>query len=356
MTRKIAWYAASLLLPLAFALQPVPALAQGEPDAPSQQDVAAAKQKAGDGLTAYRANEFEKALALFQQAKVVYPSAQVLRLEGYCHLALEHWLEAAVSMDAALESQLGPLPPEDRKDVEQQLEKAMLHVGMLSISSTVPGAKLSVDGQEPTVLPMNKPLKLLIGKHKVTVSAPDHDDISEEVTIEPKATVEKTLDPTVKKKEEVKEAPPPPPPPPPARKAWFPMQREISYAAAGTGVLLGGVALTTGLVSAHLRGNVENDVTIHKQNYGENCDKNDYRQCVHDRAIINNTADQADSFRNATIGLGIAAGVLTAAGVVFFIFSGEHKTESAPKSTAIVKSLSCGGSPLGRSFNCSGTF
>ncbi len=165
MSSKIARHAASLLLSLALTSAPAFAVAQGEPppaDSPSQQDVAAAKQKAVEGLMAYRANEFAKALTLFQQAKTVYPSAQVLRLEGYCHLALEHWLEAAVSMDAALESQLGPLPPEDRKEVEQQLGKAMIHVGMLSISSTVPGAKLSVDDQEPVVLPMNKPLKLLM--------------------------------------------------------------------------------------------------------------------------------------------------------------------------------------------------
>lgn len=147
------------------------------------------------------------------------------------------------------------------------------------------------------------------------------------------------------------------------------MQRPISYAAAGTGVALGATALVTGLVSAHLRSNVESDVNIHKQNFGENCDKGNYGLCAYDRVLINNTADQADRYRNATLGLAIAGGVLTAAGVVLFIFSAEDKDQTpsteaqpapkaghrqAPRNTAKA-SFSCGLSSLS-SLTCAGTF
>lgn len=329
--------AALLALSAALALAPGAALAQdpASPHTPSPQEIAIARQTAFEGLTAYQAGEFEKALSLFQQAKAVYPSAQVLRLEGYSLLALEQWEKAADAMDAAIESQIGPLPPADRKDVEEQLAKAMVHLGLVNVSSTVPEAKLSINGGAPLALPLNKPIRMLAGKHKLVVSAPEHDDVLEEVTLEGGGkTLEVTLNPAPKKKDEPPPPPPKlPPPPPPKKPGWFPMQRPIGFAAAGAGVALGGAALVTGLVSAHIRGNVEEDYGLHKQNFGESCDKGDYRLCVFDRAVINNDADRADGLRDATVGLVVTASVLVAGGVALIVFAGDGSDEKASPKT-----------------------
>jgi hypothetical protein len=298
----------------------------------SPQEIAIARQTALEGLTAYRAGQFDKALALFEQARAVYPSAQVLRMEGYSLLALDQWIKAADSMDAALTSEIGPLSPEDRTDVEQQLAKAMVHLGVINISSTVPGAQLTVDGGAPIALPLNKPLRMLEGKHTFVVTAPDHEDASEEISLEGGKAIDKVLDPT-KKKAVVVEAPKPPPlpPPPPKKTSWFSMQREIGIAAGGAGVALGVATLTTALVGAHIRSNVATDVDLHKKNFGETCNKGDYRLCTFDRAVINSDADRADGLRDASVGLGIAAGVLVASGVVLVIFSGDSSAKPTEK-------------------------
>jgi hypothetical protein len=211
----------------------------------------------------------------------------------------------------------------------------MVHLGMLSVSSTVPGATLSVNNGEAMTLPLNKPIRLLAGKHQVAVSAPEHDDVLEEVTIEGGGkTLEVTLNPTPKKKDEPPPPKPKPPPPPlpPKKQGWFPMQRPIGFAAGGAGIALGGAALVTGLASANLRGNVESDVAIHTQHYGDACNKGDYRLCVFDRAVINNDADRADALRNATVGLVVGAGVLVAGGVLLIVFAGDGSDdEPQPK-------------------------
>lgn len=314
----------------AFALLGSPAAATAQTASP--QEIALAKQTAKDGLVAYQAGQYDKALSLFEQARAVYPSAQVLRLEGYSLLALDRWMPAAEAMDAALVSEIGPLDAEDKADVEQQLAKAMAHIGVVNISSTVPGAKLSVDGGEPMALPLNKPLRMAPGAHAFVVTAPEHDDAKEEITLEGGKPVDKVLDPIKKKPVEV-EPPKPPPPPPPPKKGWFPMQREIGFGAAGVGVALGGATLMTALMSANIRSNVATDVDIHKKNYGESCDRGDYSLCVFDRAVINNDADRADALRNAALGMGIAAGVLAASGVVLIVFSGDSSAKPAPKDT-----------------------
>ena len=345
------------------ALSPGEALAQGAPPTASPQEIALAKQTAGEGLDAYRANDFARALSLFQQAKAVYPSAQVLRLEGYSLLALERWEEAAASMEAALESQVGPLQAPDRKDVNEQLARALVHLGTLNVASVVPGAKVSIDGREPVPLPLNKPVRLAEGKHTIVVSAPDHEDASEELSLEGGKAVDRTLDPKPIKKDEPPPPPPPvAPPPPPKKSGWFPMQRPIGFAMAGAGLAVGGAALATGLAAAHIRSNVASDVAIHTTNFGKNCDKGDYRLCVFDRAVINNYADRADMLRDTTVGLAIGAGVLAAGGVVLIIFAGDDKADAAPADntgTAPPKAaggrVACGlfASP---GLACSGTF
>jgi tetratricopeptide (TPR) repeat protein len=327
--RRFTTLAPAALLALAALTSPGAAAAQAPTASP--QEIAIARQTAFEALTAYRAGQYEKALQLFEQAKAVYPSAQVLRLEGYTLLALEQWVKAADSMDASLTSEIGPLSPEDRADVGQQLAKALAHLGIINISSTVPGAKLAVDGGEAMALPLNKPLRLIEGKHTFVVTAPEHDDAEEEISLEGGKTVDRVIDPKPTKPAVVEKPPPPkpPPPPPPPKAGWFPMQREIGIATGSVGIALGGATLATALVAAHLRGNVAADAKLHTQNFGQNCELSDYRLCLFDRAVINNDADRADALRNASIGLGIAAGVMTAAGVVLFVFSGDSSAKPA---------------------------
>src|ERR1700722_16751953 len=170
----------------------------GPASAQSPAEVNLAKQTAGEGLAAYQAGEFDKALGLFNQARKIYPSAQILRMIGYSELALDHWLKAVEPLEAALEAKITPLSKDDRKDVQDQLAKALAHVGTVAVSSKVPGAQLSVDGGEPRALPLDKPLRLGEGPHKLVVTAPERLDAVNELKVEGGRTLEVALEPALK--------------------------------------------------------------------------------------------------------------------------------------------------------------
>lgn len=325
--------------PRSVSAQPTSPGAQTAPAAArtaSPQEIALARQTALEGLSAYRAGQFDKALSLFEQARAVYPSAQVLRMEGYSLLALERWEKAAESMEASLTSQIGPLDESDRADVKQQLEKALAHLGTVLVTSSVKGATLEVDDGEPRPLPLEKPVRLLEGKHWFKVRAVDHEDAEEEITVEGGKAIERTIDPKAKEKPK-KEAPPPPKPPPPAPKGWFPGQLPVGIAVGSAGLALGGATLITALAGARIRSNVEADVATHTQNYGEGCDRGDYRLCMFDREVINRDADRADGLRDASVWMGIGAGVLVASGLTLVIFA-DHGPSASSKSGAAASS------------------
>lgn len=352
----------ALCLLAALALTPLfassPALAQ-TPDEINQ-----ARASAKEGLAAYKADDFKKALILFDSARKLYPSAQILRMTGYSYLALEQWEKAADLMDQAVLSQLGPLEAPDKKDVADQLEKAMAHLGFVSVTSTVAGAELTLDDRDPQKLPLEKPIRLLAGKHTIKVRAPEHTDATQEVTIEPGKTAEVKLSPVpIPKKVEPPPPPPKPKPPPPPPKGWIPMQFVIGAGAAGAGLVLAAGAIATGAGALHLTDQVNNDIKLHKQGYGENCDRYPslVDQCRFDRYVINYDSDRANTLANISLGTGIAGGVLLAGGATLILFSPQGplgpKPAPAPKDdeAAPKTQVACGILPSG-GVTCAGTF
>lgn len=323
---------------------------------PTAEEIEAARQTARDGLAAYKSADYAKAVGLFEKARAVYPSAQVLRMAGYSHLALQRWQEAVGALEAALGAELGPLSPEDRKEVEDQLAKALAHFGKVAVTTSVKGATLLVDDDPPRELPLAQPLRLLEGGHHLVVRAPGHRDAVDDVVVEGGKELDVSLDP----KPTAAPPPPPPPkePPPPPEPGWqgtrlIPAQREIGLAAAGTGLALGGAALVTALAGAHLRSNVEGDVSTHEQNYGSSCDRGEYRLCVYDRAVINNDADRADALRDSSVWLGIGGGALFAIGTTLFLIAPDGPLASKESKKPQV-GLSC--APGLGGIACAGTF
>jgi hypothetical protein len=344
--RRVALLGMSLSVVLALA---GPALAQ------SPEEIKVARQTAGDGLVAYRAGQFDKALSLFAQARAVYPSAQILRMVGYTELALDHWQKSLEALEASLKSTVGTLPESDRKDVQEQLNKVLVHFGSIHVSSRAPDATVSVDGGPAQPLPLDKPLRLLEGKHTVTVTAPDHLDATQDVTVVGGKRLELPIEP--EKKPEPPPPPPPkpppaPPPPPPPPKPWIPAQRPIGFGLAGTGVALGVGAVITAISAAQIRASVAENVDVHTKRFGNQCTGIDRKLCQFEVALINHDADRADALRDATIGLSISAGVLAAGGAVLLIFAPRESPKPAPASGLAVQ---CG--PFGSvGLACAGAF
>lgn len=327
--------------------------------AQSADEIKIARQTAGEGLQAYNAGEFEKALGLFTQARAVYPSAQIVRMLGYSELALEHWEKALVALEASLESKISPLGKEDKKEVSENIAKALSHIGTVTVTTKVKGAKLTVDGGEPMALPLEKPLRLNEGVHKLVVTAPEHLDATNDLKVEGGKPAEVAMEPPAKPKPK-----PPPPPPPipqePERKEWVPQQRLVGLAAMGGGVAFGAAALITMTQWVHWKGLAKTDYDAHVKNFGKSCQAGD-RLCAYDVEITNREADTANSLRNASLGLGITAGVLAATGAVFFFLAPKKKApappadNTAPPPEPPVVSFGCG--PGGElAVICRGTF
>ena len=308
--------------------------------AQSPAEINLAKQTAGEGLAAYNAGAFDKALALFSQARKIYPSAQILRMIGYSELALEHWGNAVDALDLALDSSVTPLSKDDQKDVHEQIAKAMKHLGTVTVSSKVAAAALSVDGGEPRRLPLDRPLHLPEGPHRLVVTAPEHLDAARDLAVLGGQSIEVALDPA----EKPAPRPLPPPPPPPPRSESAPGRRAAGFALAGAGVAFGGAALVTILEAAHWRSMAASDAATHLSFYGDRCAMGDPRLCAFDVAVTNREADVADQLRNAAAGLGIAAAVLAATGVVLVVVSPRERPRP-PDAASVAKppiSVRCG--------------
>src|SRR4051812_30927760 len=99
--------------------------------AQSPEEIKIARQTAVEGFAAYQANEFDKALGLFKQARAIYPSAQVLRMVGYSELALKSWNNALEALEASLDAKIAPLSKDDRKDVQENITAALSHLAAI---------------------------------------------------------------------------------------------------------------------------------------------------------------------------------------------------------------------------------
>ena len=342
---------------IGLCLTAAPAYAQ------SPSEINLAKQTAGEGLAAYNANEYEKALGLFNQAKKIYPSAQIFRMVGYSELALEHWTKALDALEGALDAKVSPLTKEDKKDVQDNIAAAAAHVGTVNVTTKVAGAKLVVDGGEPLPLPLEKPFRLAEGPHKLVASAPpDRLDAVNDLKVEGGKTVEIALEPPVKAKPLPPPPPPPPPPPKPEPKGLIPQQRLVGIAATGGGVLAGIGALVTVIEAAHWRSMANADVAKHLTYYGQGCAMGDPRLCSYDISVTNQESTTANQLRNASVGLGVTALVLAGGGVALYLTAPKKpprpRRQRAPPAQAPGPpgvSLSCGPGG-GPGLFCRGTF
>jgi tetratricopeptide (TPR) repeat protein len=104
------------------------ALARAEEDTPAPEaapgDADRGRELARAGLAAYDRGDFREAAEMLEQAGRLFPSAQVLRIQGYALMGLERWDEAVVALEAALAEERRPLYAADREDAERRLANA----------------------------------------------------------------------------------------------------------------------------------------------------------------------------------------------------------------------------------------
>jgi tetratricopeptide (TPR) repeat protein len=295
---------------------------------PLDKDQTKGRDLATAGLELYQKEQYAEALTKFKDAEKLYPTAQVLRMQGYTLVALKRYVEAIELLERAVKTEFKPLLPVDAEDTEDQIKEALKRIASLTIRSSVAKATVRVDDGDPRPLP--QALRLAPGAHHFVVEAPNHDpiDLSRDIQV---GTSVLQLDPTAKKVE-------PPPVAPPSQDdkdkekdeargrardlfgGWFPQQRNLGLVLAGAGLAASGTALGLGIYGMNLESAVQTNIDAHRQNYDPACAQNT-ALCLADTALINHDAERAAAYRNTAMATGIAGAGLAVLGSLFVVFS-----------------------------------
>lgn len=121
-----------------------------------------------EAIADYDAGLYAEALATFEQAYALRPSARVLRGIGMCRFEQRRYAEALTAIDQALASEVDPLEGDLRAEVVALRERAARYVGSVRLVVDPASAEVRIDGRIVT----ENVLTLDVGDHEVVVSAP----------------------------------------------------------------------------------------------------------------------------------------------------------------------------------------
>ncbi len=167
--------ATCLVAALALGTFAATASAQPEGDAGASEE---ARREAGvhftNGVELFQEEEYEGALIEFRQAYDPLPNPTVLYNIGQTYLAMRRYVEADDAFRLYLERS-GDAIPEDRlADVEQRLAYLQRRIGSIRVTVSVEGAEVLIDGARVGVAPLDGPVRVDIGEHRVSASAEAH--------------------------------------------------------------------------------------------------------------------------------------------------------------------------------------
>jgi len=360
MTRALFTLLTPLLITLAVGTWSPQAAAQ-----PANVDEEAGRELATDAMVAYNKGDYGSALASFNKAREVYPTGQVLRMTGYTLFALENWVEAANTINAALKTDFKPLSDDDAEHARAQLAEAMTHIAAVSVTSNIDGAQLAVDDGEAYELPTT--VYLDPGSHAFVVSASGYDDLYRQEELEAGQELSFTMDP---KPLGGGDSPPPPKPDPDPEPepddddgsmGWFAGQGTVGLITAGVGVAVAAVGVRALIYGSSLESAVQENIDAHNAIYDPGC--NTYSDlCRNDIAMINQDGERAATWQDTGLVMTISGGALLAVGVTLWLLAedGPLADDGADKvSWSCLPGLAGTGEgslPSGAGLGCFGSF
>ncbi len=148
---------------LAFAL-PVVAVAQ------PAGDTAEAGQRFSAGVALYNEADYAAALVEFKRAYAIAPNFVVLYNIGQTHFQLQDYAAAYTVLTQFLRE--APGGAAHHAEVTATVEQLKGRVGKIDVSTTEPGAEVTIDEVVVGKTPLPAPVLVSIGRRKVTVTAP----------------------------------------------------------------------------------------------------------------------------------------------------------------------------------------
>lgn len=284
----------SLLFALPAFAQPGGGLAPVAPP-PDASESPEYKQAVAQALEEYRLGHFEEARSLFERAHGIDANARTLRGLGMVEFELRHYVRASALLGESLSSSKKPLTDEQRKSVEQLLERSRQFIANYAVTVDPPRKDVMVelDGK-PIELGKEGHLSLEAGEHVLRISGPELS--SRELKLDVKGGEQQTLRIELEVKEPKRElaAAPAPAPEPVVTHPY----RKV------------GIGLTAGGGAALLAGGILGGLALGKA--GDADTKN---------------GGDADSAKGLALGSDIALGVGiagVAVGVVLIVLRGKH--------------------------------
>lgn len=147
---------------------------QPPPRSPEQQ---AADRHFKSGVARFKAGKFTEALAEFERAYEISPHPLVLYNIAGCHRELSRYREAVKFYTRFLAEGVGKVPTSRLSDAQTELDAIFALVARVTVTVAPPdGAQLLVDGNPADPLPLDTPLILAPGEHRLVARAPGRGD------------------------------------------------------------------------------------------------------------------------------------------------------------------------------------
>jgi hypothetical protein len=187
--RQTAW-ALGLLTLLRMLVGDRPAQAQdhapSSATALSPEETARARQLFEAGVTHYEAGRYIDALQQFQEAYRIKPHPLVRVNIANCYDKLDRPVEAIENFEAFLAVPAGDAAQRD--EVRAALKELQKRVGQVAFKVTPDGARLVIDDRDERRAPINEPVRLSVGRHRVTISLAGYETALRAVDVKPQET------------------------------------------------------------------------------------------------------------------------------------------------------------------------
>jgi hypothetical protein len=136
-----------------------------------------------EGLKLREQGQDRAALPLFERAYQLAPTPRALAQRALAEQALGAWVPAETHLREAVAATSDPWIIQNQQALSEALAVIGTHLGYLQVNSNVAGAELRIDGQYVGQLPLAAPMRLIVGRPLLELTAAGHYPVRREITI-----------------------------------------------------------------------------------------------------------------------------------------------------------------------------
>jgi tetratricopeptide (TPR) repeat protein len=180
-----------VLWALGFLIWSGPSVAEPGASGADAATVEQARTRFNKGVQLFRDGNYEAALVEFERAYELAPSYRLLYNIAQVEYERHDYVSALEHFDRYLEEGASEIPKSRRQQVTAEMQQLQGLVGRVHLTSGISGAEVFVDDQSVGTTPLERSLRLNVGRRRITVTAPGH--LPESRTLEIAGGDESTL-------------------------------------------------------------------------------------------------------------------------------------------------------------------